>query len=257
MSRLRQQIKSRMERAVLDFGMIAPGDRLLIAVSGGPDSLSLLHLLLDGFGIATSEYSLFALHLDLGFEQTNPRNSAILKSYFETLGIPHRIVYTDIAKRIFGPEAKKNPCFLCSMYRRRQVYEVAIQEKCTKIVYGHHQDDVIETLLLNILYGRKIGTMYPVQPVFGGRLHIIRPLVYVEESLLKRFALEKAFPELPRFCPMDGKTRREKIKKLIGELQANERYANIRKNIFKSLYHLELQPFGTLKKILIKRQNFA
>lgn len=256
MSQFRQKLKSRMERAILDFGMLSPGDRLLVAVSGGPDSLSLLYLLLDGFGIAGSDYSLFALHLDLGFDQPEPKNSTILNSYFETLKILHRIVSTDIAKRIFGPEAKKNPCFLCSMYRRQKVYEVAIQENCTKIVYGHHQDDVIETLLLNILYGRKIGTMYPVQPVFGGKLHIIRPLVYVEESLLKRFALEKGFPNLPRLCPMDKKTRREKIKKIIAELQADEPYANIRKNVFKSLYHIELQPFK-IEKNFNSPKNFT
>jgi tRNA 2-thiocytidine biosynthesis protein TtcA len=126
------------------------------------------------------------------------------------------------------------------MYRRKEIYKIAAGEKCNKIAYGHHQDDIIETLLINILYGRKIGAMNPVQDVFGGKMRIIRPFVYVEEAMLKKFASEAGLPVLPRLCPMDGNTRRQKVKELIRSLQKSEKYANIRKNIFKALQHVEL-----------------
>ncbi|HEX9934852.1 MAG TPA: ATP-binding protein, partial [bacterium] len=157
-----------------------------------------------------------------------------------TLGVPHCFVHTEIARSALDEQARKNPCFICSMYRRREIYRIAHAEKCNKIAYGHHQDDIVETLLINILYGRKIGAMNPVQEVFKGQMHIIRPFVYVEEELLKKYALEAGLPVLPRRCPVDGGTRRQKIKEMIRSLQKDEPHANIRKNIFKALQHVEM-----------------
>jgi tRNA 2-thiocytidine biosynthesis protein TtcA len=247
MTGLRRAIKSRMERAVLDFNMIRPGDRIAVGVSGGPDSLSLLSLLIDGFGYATSNYSLLAVHLDMGFDESGTKNRERLESLFRSFRVEYRIERTDIAQRVFSQDAGKNPCFLCSLFRRKRLYEIADREGCGRIAYGHHQDDIIETLLLNILYGRKIGTMYPVQEIFGGKLALIRPFAYVEESSIKRFAAESGLPALPRLCPMDGKTRRQRVKQIITDLQKGEPHADIRGNIFKALYHLELKEFPGVK----------
>ena len=123
------------------------------------------------------------------------------------------------------------------MYRRRKIYETAHREGCNKIAYGHHRDDIIETLLMNMMYGRKIEAMNPVQEVFKGKMHIIRPFVYIEETLLKQFARELKLPILPKLCPEDGSSRRQKIKEIIDHLQSEEKHANIRKNIFRALYH--------------------
>jgi tRNA 2-thiocytidine biosynthesis protein TtcA len=249
MTRLRRMIKSRMERGIVDFGMIRPGDKIAVGVSGGPDSLSLLNLFLDGFGYVTNEFSILAVHVELGFDRSGElKNRRILESHFQNLHVDYRIVQSGNAKEFLSPGAGKNPCFLCSLRRRKRMYEVAHGEKCNKIAYGHHRDDIIETLLLNILYGRKIGTMYPVQTVFYGRMTLIRPFVYVEESKLKRFARESCLPELPRLCPMAGKTRREIVKETILRLQKTEKAANIRNNIFNSLYHVELENFDTIGK---------
>jgi tRNA 2-thiocytidine biosynthesis protein TtcA len=133
--------------------------------------------------------------------------------------------------------------------RRRKIYEIAHHEGCNKIAYGHHKDDIVETLLINILFGRKIEAMCPVQEVFKGRMHVIRPLMYVEEALLKKFASESGLPDLPRPCPVDGHTRRQKVKDLIAALQKEEKNANITGNIFKSLSHINLKPeYFTPKK---------
>ena len=248
MNRLRRALKSRMEKGIVDFRMIRPGDRIAVGVSGGPDSLSLLNLLLDGFGYATNDFTLVAVHIDMGFAHPGgKRNRDLLEGHFRDLRVNYRIVQTAIAEEILPPKARKNPCFVCSLLRRKAVYEAADSEKCNKIAYGHHQDDIVETLLLNILYGRKIGTMYPVQPVFRNRFTLIRPFVYIEEAQLKRFAAQSRLPLTQRLCPMDGNTRRQRVKEMIALLQRTERFANIRKNIFKSLYHMELEDFNTIR----------
>jgi tRNA 2-thiocytidine biosynthesis protein TtcA len=236
-----------MERAIVDFGMVRPGDRIAVCVSGGPDSLSLLNLFADGFGYATSDFSLVAVHIDLGFPQPAPGNAELLESHFQRLHVEYRVAKTDIAGQVFSPLAKKNPCFLCSLHRRKRIYEIAEETHCNKIAYGHHQDDIIETLMINILYGRKIGTMYPIQDIFQGRMALIRPFLYARESLIKRFAQEAGLPNLPRLCPADGHTRRQRVKEAIARLQHGEHFADLRVNIFKSLYHLELREFSELR----------
>jgi len=229
-----------MEKAILDYQMIEKGDRILIGVSGGPDSLSLLKLLTGGLVHVTNDFSLTAGHINLGFDKTEPQGWRTLESHFQGLNIDYRIVHTRISDHALAPNARKNPCFICSFYRRREVYKVAHEEKCNKIAYGHHKDDIVETLLINILYGRKIEAMNPVQEVFWGKMHIIRPLSYTDENLLKNFAQESDLPVLRRSCPMEGRTRRQKVKELIARFQEDEKNANIRENIFKSLTHVNV-----------------
>ena len=239
-TRLHKKIRSAMEKAIQEYRMIEDGDRVLIGVSGGPDSLSLLHLLKERQRYADEAHALLAVHIDLGFKQAEPENWRTLQSHIQDLGVDYRIVHTDISRHALAPDAKKNPCFICSIHRRRKIYELAHREGCNKIAYGHHKDDIVETLLINILFGRKIEAMNPVQEVFKGRMHIIRPLAYVEEELLKKFAREQKLPGLPRLCPADGRTRRQKVKEIIADLQDSEKKANIRENIFKALAHVHV-----------------
>lgn len=246
MTPLRRKLKAVMESGISDFRMIRPGDRIAVAVSGGPDSLALLNLLSDGFGFVTSDYSLLAVHVDMGFGQEEPSNGRILEDHFRSARVDYRIEKTAIADEVFSGRLRKNPCFVCSLLRRKRLYEIADREGCNKIATGHHRDDIIDTLLLNILYGRKIGTLYPVQPIFRNRLTLIRPFVYIEESRIKRFAGESGLPLLPRLCPQDGSSRRAAVKELLRSLQKTEKHADLRNNVFKSLYHVELKGFQTL-----------
>jgi len=240
MTRLHKTIRKRMDKAIVDFGLIEDGDKILIGVSGGPDSLSLLHLLREKQLFGENSFSLAVAHVELGFGEKGKPSWQILKDHVENLGLDLHIVHTTIKDIMLDPNARKSPCFICSHNRRRKIYEVAHKIKCNKIAYGHHKDDIIETLLINILYGRKIEAMHPMQEVFQGAMHIIRPLTYVDEEMLKKFAKESALPDLPRLCPLDGNTRRQKIKELIAQLQETEKYANIRENIFKSLFHINM-----------------
>ena len=240
MTRLHKTMRNRLEKAIRDYGMIEKGDRILVGVSGGLDSLTLLKFLHDRMIFNNLSYSLLVAHLDLGFNEPEPMGWKLLETHFRTLGVDYRIIHTRISQDALSPDAKKNPCFICSLSRRRKVYELAHREKCNKIAYGHHKDDIVETLLINILYGRKIETMNPIQEVFKGKMHIIRPLAYIEEALIKKFALEAELPQISRFCPMDGLSRRQRVKDIIIDLQKSEKNANIRENIFRSLSHVNI-----------------
>ncbi|MCK5148737.1 tRNA 2-thiocytidine(32) synthetase TtcA [bacterium] len=229
-------------KALRTHKMIQEGDRVLIGVSGGKDSLALLQLMVERQRYVKPHFTLIAGHIDGGFPGSSPQNLRSLRQHFEDLGIESHIIKKNIAEQALDPNATKNPCFICSHHRRHAIYKLAHDTNCTKIAYAHHKDDIIETLLLNIFYGRKIEAMHPVQEVFRGSMHIIRPLAYADESLIRQYARKMMFPIWPKICPADGKTRRERIKKLIRDLQIEEKNANIKENIFKSLQHVHLDP---------------
>ena len=239
-TKLHKKIRKQMEKAIREYRMIEEGDRVLIGVSGGPDSLSLLKLMSEPLHFISKDVSFLAAHIDIGLDEKKSGQWRILEDHFKSLDVDFKFIHTQIGAMALDPQAKKNPCFICSMYRRKAIYQLANEEKCTKIAYGHHKDDIIETLLINILYGRKIEAMRPVQEVFKGAMHIIRPLAYTDEWQLKQYAREQNLPELVRLCPMDGNTRRQKVKELIKQLQREEKNANIRENIFKSLSHVNM-----------------
>ncbi|MHB8093247.1 MAG: tRNA lysidine(34) synthetase, partial [Syntrophales bacterium] len=132
---------------------------------------------------------------------------------------------------------RKNPCFLCSRLRRKRIFEIAEEHGCNKIAFAHHRDDIIETLLINIFYGREISTMVPDQPIFGGKLHIIRPLAYLKEELVKKFAAEQGFPVIEELCPTSPVSRRRYIKEMLKKLA--EENPQINENIWKSMGHVK------------------
>lgn len=240
MTGLHRKIRKLTEKAILDYGMIHSGDRVLVCVSGGLDSMGLLKILTGGLVQVHYPFAMTAAYIDLGFEESEAKRSKQLEDHFKSLDVQFEIAPTNIAKLAFAPNARKNPCFICAHHRRRTIYEIARRTGCTKIAYGHHKDDIIETLLINVLYGREISSMNPMQPVFGGSRHIIRPFAYVDEFLIKRFGRESGLPALKNPCPAEGQTRRQRIKDLIARLQSEEKYANIRENIFKAHYHVKV-----------------
>ncbi|MGE5799288.1 MAG: ATP-binding protein, partial [Syntrophaceae bacterium] len=132
---------------------------------------------------------------------------------------------------------RKNPCFLCSRLRRRRIFEIADARGCNKIALAHHRDDMIETMLLNMFYSREISTMMPKQQIFGGTLHIIRPLAYIREELVKKFARERQLPVVGNRCPTSGNSRRRYIKELLNALEKDNRL--IRDNLFRAMKNVK------------------
>jgi tRNA 2-thiocytidine biosynthesis protein TtcA len=238
MSKLHLHLRKRLEQAILKHRMLGEGDRVLVGVSGGADSLTLIKLLNGPLLFVPKPEFIIAVYVDLGFEGVNGNQSQCLVKYFQEEGYAHHIEKTNI-----GPLAhsdfnrKASPCFLCSRLRRKRLFELARDYRCNKLALAHNKDDVIETLLLNIFFAREIGTMVPYQTYFKGEFNLIRPLAYIEESLLKRFAKEAQLPVLENPCPTAENSKRKYIKDLLKQLEIDHR--GLKENIFKSMKHVK------------------
>lgn len=228
-------LKKWLEKAVLDYNMIEEGDKILIGVSGGADSLALLDLL-DSPMIFVPEFSWIAVNIDMGFDPTY-KSFDKLEKYFQKKNYHYVMEKTDIGNLSHSEFNKKNPCFLCSRLRRKRIFEIAEAEGCNKIAFAHHRDDIIETLLINMFYGREISTMMPNQSIFGGKLHIIRPLAYLKEELIKNYSKERRFLVLKNNCPSSRTSKRIYIKKLLNKLEKD--HEDVRDNIYKAMSHVK------------------
>jgi tRNA 2-thiocytidine biosynthesis protein TtcA len=238
MSKLHLHLRKRFEQAVLKHGMLAEGDRVLVGVSGGADSLALLKLITGPLIFVPKPEFVLAAYVDLGFEGTNGQMEGKIKDYFEREGVQYRIEKSNIGLLSHSDYNRKaSPCFLCSRLRRRKLFELAREYRCNKLALAHNKDDVIETLLLNIFFGREISTMIPYQSYFQGEFYMIRPFAYTEEALLKRFAREAELPVMENPCPTSGHTKREYIKDLIKRLDKEHR--GVKENIFKAMSHVK------------------
>jgi tRNA 2-thiocytidine biosynthesis protein TtcA len=230
-----REIRSLMGKAIHQYGLIQDEDRILVGVSGGKDSLSLLHLLHERRKRVQTHYELIPVHIALGFDS---ERANILKELFEAQGLSYHIEFTDIGKRANSSENRENPCFLCSWERRKRLFQLAYRLNCNKVALGHHKDDLIETLLLNIFYSGEISTMVPIQTLFKGKITLIRPLALIEEKKIERFAKEIGLPFGPSGCPNSGKTKRKEVKELIETLGKKNR--KVKGNIFRSLSNIKL-----------------
>lgn len=232
MSRLEKSLLNQVARASKDFGLIVPGDRVMACISGGKDSFAMLHLLRKVQERVAFDFSILAVHLD----QKQPGfPSHLIREYFEREGIEYRVVERDTYKIVREkiPEGKTY-CPLCSRLRRGILYDVAVEEKCTKIALGHHRDDVIETLLLNLLYSGQLKAMPPLLRSDDGRNTVIRPLVYCAEEDIAAFAREQNFPVVPcNLCSSQEHHHRKKVKQLIASLHAEN--PNVKGNLLAAI----------------------
>lgn len=228
-------LKKWMEIAVMDYEMISAGDRVLVGVSGGMDSMALLSLLGTSM-VHVPSFSILAVHIDPGFDKQGI-GVEILSNWLKEGGHDFVVDRSDIGPVAHSEFNRKNPCFLCSRLRRKRIFEIAEQEGCNKIAFAHHRDDIIETLMINLFYGREISAMLPDQPVFEGRLHIIRPLAYLREALVKKYAVEQGLPVIENLCPTSPVSRRRYIKELLDRLETDN--PEIRDNIWKAMGHIK------------------
>lgn len=231
----------RIGKALHDYRMLANGDRVMVAVSGGIDSLVLCHVLALWQKKAPIRYELLAVHLDMGFGA----DTGAVATQLEQTGLPCLIEQTDFGTRAVAAEKGKSGCYHCARQRRNRLFALAQEHGCAKLAFGHHQEDLTETFFLNLLYSGNLSTMVPRQELFNGNLALIRPLAYLDKEQVRELGRLFGVTPVPNPCPLAHDSKRETVRRLLASLAAEN--PRVQSNIFAALGHVRpeylLKPF--------------
>lgn len=209
-----QRLEGLCRRAMQQYGMVAPGDAVLVGVSGGKDSVALALALKHLTAYFEHPFTVHALTLDPCFGGTESDYTA-LSAFFAAAGIPHTVRRTGIGKVVFEDRNEKNPCALCAKMRRGALHTAAVQLGCNKVALGHHLDDAVETFFMNLFGEGRLACFSPVTWMSQKQVTVIRPLVLAREVEVAAAARECAAPIVKSRCPVDGETARAKTKEFV------------------------------------------
>src|ERR1044071_593140 len=236
LQKLQAHLRGQVGKAIEDYSMIAEGDRVMVCLSGGKDSYTLLDILMSLQRSAPVHFDLIAVNLD----QKQPDfPEQVLPDYLRALGVPYHIIEQDtysVVKRVI-PEGR-TMCSLCSRMRRGALYRYAAENGITKIALGHHRDDIVETLFLNLFFGGRLKAMAPKLASEDGRHIVIRPLAYVAERDIERYARGRGFPIIPcKLCGSQDNMQRVAIKKMLADWERE--FPGRTESIFSALRQVE------------------
>lgn len=216
-----KRILSYMRRAVEDYKMILPGDRIAVGISGGKDSLTLLNALYHYKKYFLNDFDIEAITLDLGYSKSD--YSPVQKMCDER-EINYTVVKTNIKEVVFDIRQEKNPCSLCSKLRSGALNSEAVKKGCNKVALGHHYEDAIETFFLSLFYEGRVNCFSPVSYLDRTGVTLIRPLIYTPESVIRGAAKRLMLPVCKNPCPADGNTKRQEIKEFVAEKFLHDRH---------------------------------
>ena len=231
---LRHKLLNKIEKADNIFDLFEDGDGVILSISGGKDSLCLVDLMSLYNKKINKNLKFYGVYVDNGMRLLDEKEKKKIKSFLEERGIVFYTLTDDYSLKTIKNRIKPfNPCFICSRGRRKKLVEFAVKVRARKIALAHNLDDLIETLLLNILFGREISTFLPKQELFRGKFYIVRPLILIESKLTRAYAMQSLLPFVDNRCIYKNKNKRERIREFIKELQRDVPY--IKKNVLRAM----------------------
>lgn len=231
-----QQVLSYVRRAVDDYHMIKEGDRIAVGISGGKDSLTLLYALNGLRRFYPKGFDIHAVTVDLGFKNLNLDR---IRALCDTMQVEYTVVKTDIAQIIFEERREANPCSLCAKMRKGALNQAVREAGCNKVAYAHHKDDVVETMLMSLIFEGRFHTFAPVTYLDRMELTVIRPLMYMNEADVIGFVRKYDVPVVKSPCPADGHTKREYVKNLLRSL--NLENPGVRERMFTAVVNSKMK----------------
>jgi len=210
-----QQVYSYVRKAIDDYQMINTNDKIAIGISGGKDSLTLLHALSGLKRFYPIPFEIHGITVDLGFDNLN---LSLVRKLCEELNVEYTVLKTDIAHIIFEERKESNPCALCAKMRKGALNTAIKEVGCNKVAYAHHKDDVVETMLMSLIFEGRFHTFSPVTYLDRMDLTVIRPMIYMNEVDVIGFVHKYKLPVVKSPCPVDGYTKREYVKNLLRQL---------------------------------------
>ena len=233
-----QRLIGLVRRCTQDYNMITPGDRIGVGVSGGKDSIALLAFLAELRNYNHIPFTLEAVTVDLGFGM----DFTPIEELCKKLDVPFTLVKTEIAPVIFDYRKEKNPCSMCAKMRRGAINQALLDRGLNKLALGHHYDDAVETFMMSLLYEGRISCFQPVTDLDRTGIIQIRPMLYIHEQTIDNFVKKENLPIVQNRCPVDKRTKREEIKKLVYDLSAT--YPDLKERIFGAMQRLPLPEWG-------------
>jgi tRNA(Ile)-lysidine synthetase-like protein len=222
-------------RAINRYSLVMENDRVVVALSGGKDSLVMLETLSQRRKRLPVSYEITAVHVhikNVGYET----DTGFLESFCDSLNVPLHIIKTEAD---LDREKGRAVCFICSWHRRKILFDFMKKEKCNRLALGHHMDDAVETLLMNMISNGSMSSMPPLLSMFGGEFDLIRPLILLTEDEIERYAKLKNFPPQVKSCPYASGTGRATVKKLVREMAVIDK--NARRNIFNAMSNIHAE----------------